>query len=169
MGNNIKLKIKPLMEVHWPRISEIYQKGIETGLATFETVVPGWEVWNKSHIMCCRFVTILDKEVTGWVALSAVSDRCCYGGVAEVSVYVDPAHQGSGTGSALLAEAIHESEKHGIWTLQAGIFSENIPSIKLHQKHGFRIVGVREKLGKLDNTWKDVVLMERRSKRVGIE
>lgn len=157
------------MEVHWPRISEIYQKGIETGLATFETVVPGWEVWNKSHIMCCRFVTILDKEVTGWVALSAVSDRCCYGGVAEVSVYVDPAHQGSGTGSALLAEAIHESEKHGIWTLQAGIFSENIPSIKLHQKHGFRIVGVREKLGKLDNTWKDVVLMERRSKRVGIE
>ena len=168
MANDISLKIILLEEFHWPRVSEIYQRGIETGLATFETKVPDWKTWNASHLKCCRFVALMDKEVAGWLALSGISDRFCYGGVAEVSIYVDPTHEGIGIGSALLKEVIHESEKHGIWTLQAGIFSENVISIKLHEKQGFRVVGVREKLGKLGNTWKDVVLMERRSKRMGI-
>jgi len=154
---------------HWESVKFILNKGIEAGDSTFETEVPEWPAWDKSHLKCCRFVALENDKVMGWVALSGVSDRCVYGGVAEVSIYVDPAVQGQGVGSMLMEILISESEKEGFWTLQAGIFPENQSSIKLHEKSGFRRVGIREKLGKMNNQWRNVILLERRSKRVGID
>jgi L-amino acid N-acyltransferase YncA len=169
MKKNVNAIIIPLLKKHWADVSLIYRKGIETGIATFEKEVPEWSMWDSSHLKCCRWVAISADKVIGWAALSKVSDRCCYNGVAEVSIYVDPSFQGRGIGSLLLKELIESSEKKGFWTLQAGIFPENTDSINLHRKFGFRIVGIREKLGKLDETWKDVMFLERRSKRTGIE
>ncbi len=152
----------------WPEVRRIYVEGIASGMATFETDAPAWDEWDKLHLDECRLLATFDGEPAGWAALSTVSDRCVYGGVAEVSVYVAAAHGGKGVGSALLGALVGASEAAGLWTLQAGIFPENEASIALHRKHGFRQVGVRERLGRLDGEWKDVALLERRSDRVGI-
>ena len=152
----------------WIQIKEIYIEGINTDNATFETPenITTYENWQKSKVPDSVFVTIDGDEVTGWAGLSKVSDRCVYGGVAEVSVYVSSKVQGKGIGSLLMQELINFSESSNIWTLQAGIFPENEASIYLHKKFGFRELGVREKLGKLKGLWRDVVLLERRSKTI---
>lgn len=151
------------------RVLEIYAEGIATGDATFETEVPGWEAWDRSHLDACRLVAEEDGRVVGWAALSPVSDRCVYGGVAEVSVYVGAGVRGRGVGTGLLGALVESSEEEGIWTLQAGIFPENEGSVDLHRRCGFRVVGRREKLGELGGRWRDVLLMERRSDVVGVE
>jgi phosphinothricin acetyltransferase len=152
----------------WNAVRAIYEEGIATGQATFETVVPTWAVWDRNHLQACRLVARTGAEICGWAALSAVSSRCVYGGVAEVSVYVSEAVRGLGIGTLLLQELVRASERHGLWTLQAGIFPENKVSITLHKNCGFRIVGRRERLGQMHGVWRDVVLMERRSTATGI-
>ena len=153
----------------WDDVRRIYAEGIATGNATMETSAPEWEKWDAAHRKDCRLVARESTgggEVVGWAALSPVSERCAYGGVAEVSVYVAGAARGQGVGRTLLAELVRVSEEAGIWTLQAGIFPENLTSIAIHHRCGFRTVGVRKKLGKLGGVWRDVALLERRSARV---
>lgn len=152
----------------WPAVHRIYREGIATGHATFETEAPPWEAWDAAHLEEPRLVAEEDGEVVGWAALSPVSDRCVYGGVAEVSVYVAEGARGRGVGLSLLSELVLASEEEGIWTLQAGIFPENRASIHIHERCGFRTLGVRERLGEMDGEWRDVVLMERRSDVVGV-
>jgi L-amino acid N-acyltransferase YncA len=152
---------------HWARVREIYAEGIATGQATFETEVPDRESWHAGHGDLPRLVAQVGNRIAGWAALSPVSERCVYQGVAEVSVYVGCEYRGAGVGSVLLEALIAASEEHGIWTLQAGVFPENEGSVRLHRRLGFRVVGVRERLGQLDGRWRDVVLLERRSTRVG--
>jgi phosphinothricin acetyltransferase len=161
--------IKPMQQVHWEKVKQIYESGIATGIATFETNAPTWEKWNDGHLMFARLVAVENNEVAGWAALSPVSNRCVYGGVAEVSVYVADNYKGKGIGKLLLQNLITESESSNIWTLQAGIFTDNIASVKLHESVGFRVIGHREKIGKLNNTWKDNYILERRSKIVGLD
>lgn len=163
------MHVRPMQPIDWPHVSRIYADGIATGDATFETSVPTWEVWDAAHLASSRLVAEDDGHVLGWSALSPVSDRCAYAGVAEVSVYVDPSAQRRGVGGQLLARLIVESEAAGLWTLQAGIFPENAASIRLHERHGFRVIGRRERLGQLGGRWRDVLLLERRSDRVGSE
>jgi phosphinothricin acetyltransferase len=151
----------------WPAVRRIFEEGIETGQATFETEAPSWEAWDSSHLSEHRLVAELDGELAGWAALSPVSDRCCYEGVAENSVYVAAPVRGRGVGAALLARLCDDSDAAGIWTLQAGIFPENVASVALHRRCGFREVGTRERLGRLNGVWRDVLLMERRSAWVG--
>ncbi len=151
----------------WIAISTIYKQGIETGNATFQQEVPTWEEWNNNHLQICRIAAIINDKIVGWCALIPVSSRCVYQGVAEESIYIDENYRGKKIGEKLLQELINQSEKHNFWTLQAGIFPENIASIQLHQKLGFRIVGTREKLGKMNQIWRDVVLLERRSSVTG--
>lgn len=153
----------------WPFVARIYSEGIATGVATFETQVPDWEHWNRAHLSACRLVAHSKGPPLAWAALSPVSSRCVYGGVMEVSVYVGENARGQGLGYQLLMGLILESEKEGLWTLQSGIFPDNIASIKLHEKAGFRRIGYRERVGKLDGRWRDNVLFERRSSNVGIE
>jgi L-amino acid N-acyltransferase YncA len=157
------MEIRKLLDTDWPRVQLIYEKGINTGNATFQTSAPSWEDWNASHLTTCRIVAQSNDQIIGWAALTPVSSRCVYVGVAEVSVYVDPQHSGKGIGIALLEELVHLSEAEGIWTLQAGIFPENIASLRIHEKAGFRILGIREKIGKQNGLWRDTVLLERRS------
>ncbi len=152
----------------WGAVRSIYLEGIGTGNATFEKSAPEWEKWDSGHLKSCRFVARLGSEVLGWAALSPVSGRCVYAGVAEVSVYVAERARGRKIGSSLLGALVTASEQEGIWTLQAGIFPENVPSIQIHKRAGFRIVGTREKLGSMDGRWRDVVLMERRSTVSGL-
>jgi L-amino acid N-acyltransferase YncA len=159
--------IEAMDQADWPAVRRIYVEGIETGNATFETEAPDWEKWDASHLQSCRLVARRDGEVLGWAALSTVSSRCVYAGVAEVSVYVAGQVRGQGIGSQLLARLIDDSEQAGIWTLQAGIFPENRASLKLHERCQFRIVGIRERLGCLQGRWHDVVLLERRSNVAG--
>jgi L-amino acid N-acyltransferase YncA len=161
--------LKALRPEHWDEVATIYAEGIATGEATFETTVPSWREWDEAHLEGARVVALEKDRVVGWAALAPVSDRCTYGGVAEVSVYVAEGHRGRGVGALLLRALIEASEEHGIWTLQAGIFPENVASIRLHEGHGFRKVGVRERLGRLGRRWRDVVLLERRSEVVGVE
>jgi phosphinothricin acetyltransferase len=163
------LQIRDMTEDDWPRVSEIYFEGIETERATFETVVPSWELWDQGHLGTPRLVATEGGHIVGWAALSPVSQRAVYAGVAEVSVYVAGAMRGRGIGRALLNRLSEASERNGIWTLQAGIFAGNEASIALHRRCGFRVVGVRERIGWLHGAWHDVVLMERRSAAVGIE
>lgn len=163
------LQFRPMQASDWQRVKEIYESGIATGIATFEQSAPTWEKWNESHLQLGRFVALDSDNVIGWIALTPVSSRCVYEGVAEISVYIDPAVQGKGVGIQLMNLAIAESEANGIWTLQSGIFPENIGSIRLHEKAGFRKIGYREKIAKQHGIWKDNVLMERRSSTVGIE
>lgn len=151
----------------WHQARVIYLEGIATGDATFETDAPTWESWHQAHLPFGRLVLRDGDTIVGWAALSQVSSRCIYAGVAEVSVYVSAQHRGQGIGRLLLTQLIEASEKNGIWTLQAGIFPENMASIVLHQKCGFREVGRREKLGKLNGKWRDVMMLERRSQNVG--
>lgn len=159
--------IAPMIAAHGPRVLAIYGEGIGSGDATFETAVPAWDDWDRKHLAHSRLVALDGDQVLGWAALSAVSDRCVYGGVAEVSVYVAAAARGQRVGRALLEALVRASEEAGIWTLQAGIFPENQASVSIHQKCGFRIVGVRERLGKMNGRWRDVLLLERRSPVAG--
>lgn len=161
------MKITDLSERHYPSVASIYMEGIQTGNATFETQAPSWENWDKKHLSHSRIVAEIENKVAGWAALSPVSERCVYGGVAEVSVYVGNNFKGKGIGKALLLELVKQSEVSGIWTLQSGIFPENVSSIRLHEQCGFRNVGFREKVGKMNGVWRDTVLFERRSKIVG--
>lgn len=157
------MEISALLPKHWPAVKEIYEEGIATGIATLETKAPEWETWDKAHLTHSRFVAEENGEILGWAALTAVSGRCVYAGVAEVSIYISA----KALGKLLLEKLISESEKQNLWTLQAGVFKENTASIALHEKCGFRTIGYREKIGKLHNNWKDVVMLERRSKLVG--
>jgi L-amino acid N-acyltransferase YncA len=160
------MKIRNLLPSDWEAVKSIYEKGIATGNATFQTSAPSWEEWDSSHLGTCRIVAQQNGKVMGWAALAPVSSRCVYAGVAEVSVYVDPELTGKGIGLALLEELVTQSEAEGIWTLQAGIFPENIGSLRIHEKAGFRKLGVREKIGKQNGVWRDTVLLERRSKTI---
>ena len=159
--------IEPMTAAHWPAVRAIYEEGIATGDATFETAAPAWADWDRGHLPGHRLVATRDGRVVGWAALSPVSDRCAYAGVAEASVYVAAAAAGRGVGRALLDRLVAGAEAAGIWTVQAGVFPENRASLALHRRCGFRTVGVRERLGRLDGRWRDVVLLERRSPLVG--
>ena len=163
------MEIISINKHHYPDIANIYKQGIETGIATFETSVPTWETWNESKLLHSRFVAVDHDVVLGWAALSKVSNRCVYEGVAEVSIYISEHHRGRGVGKILMENVIKESEANGIWTLQSGMFAENEATIALHKAVGFRIIGYREKIGKIGGVWKDNVIMERRSKVVGID
>lgn len=157
-----------MLSSHWDKVKEIYEEGIATGNATFETAAPSWEDWDANHVKVPRLVAIENEEIVGWAALTKVSGRCIYAGVGEVSVYVSGSQRGKGIGRRLLQALISESEKNNYWTLQAGIFPENKSSIKIHEDCGFRLIGVREKIGKMNNVWRDTLLMEKRSKIAGI-
>lgn len=163
------MTIRPLNKKDWHIVAKIYKEGINTRLATFEKNVPSWKQWDNSHMQSCRIVVEDGHTIIGWGALTLVSSRCVYAGVAEVSVYVAQDQRGKGIGFILLKELIKLSEVEGIWTLQSGIFPENKPSIELHKKAGFRVIGFKEKIGKLDGIWKDNCIMEKRSKTVGID
>lgn len=164
-----EISIRPLVAADYPRVREIYLDGIATGHATFETGAPEWDGWDGKFLKRCRVVAEAGGEVVGWAALSPVSDRCAYGGVGEVAVYVDPAIQGRGVGTRLLDALVQTSEEAGLWTLQAGIFPENVGSVRIHEKCGFRVIGTRERLGKMRDQWRDVLFLERRSGRVGVD
>jgi L-amino acid N-acyltransferase YncA len=146
----------------WPRVAAIYAEGISTGNASFEPQVPSWEAWDAGHLPDLRLVAELDDEVAGWAALSPASARPCYAGVAEESVYVGEKTRGRGVGSSLLGSLCERAEKAGVWTIQTSIFPENVASIELHRRYGFRVVGVRERIAQLRGVWRDTVLMERR-------
>ena len=165
----IAIEYRPMVATDYEQVAQIYQQGIATGNATFQQDIPTWDDWDESHLKNCRTVGIMDNKIVGWAALTAVSSRCVYAGVAEVSVYVATNYRGLKIGTKLLEYLIEESEASNIWTLQAGIFPENIASIKLHEQLGFRIVGKREKIGKMNGKWRDTLLLERRSVRIGVE
>jgi L-amino acid N-acyltransferase YncA len=150
------------------RVLEIYAMGLETRNATFETIVPSWDEWDSKHLRHSRFVYEEQDRVLGWIALSAVSTRKVYEGVSEISIYIDTSVMGKGIGSQLMDKVISSSENHGIWTLYSSIFLENVVTLKLHEKFGFRIIGTRERIAQLDNKWRDTILLERRSKKVGM-
>ncbi len=197
------MKTVPLLPEHWSAVRRIYEDGLATGNASFQTSAPSWEQWDRAHLPHSRLVAIGEgllassdgplgagispnfdgpaggspvdsggspvdsggSPLVGWAALSPVSARPVYAGVAEVSIYIDPAHRGKGLGLKLMAALIAESEANGIWTLQAGIFPENEASIQLHLRSGFRQIGIREKIGKMGDRWRDTVLLERRSQK----
>jgi L-amino acid N-acyltransferase YncA len=171
----MNITVREMTAGDWPSVAAIYQAGIATGHATFEADPPAsWEDFFGRKIKGCSLVALAGREaVAGWAALSPISDRCVYGGVAEVSIYVDPAWRGKGVGRVLIEAAIGSSEAAGIWTLQAGIFPENEASVRLHVGHGFRLIGVRERLGRMGygpraGEWRDVLLFERRSRTTGV-
>lgn len=181
----IAMKLIPLLKEHYPEVARIYQLGIDTGLATFETEVPSWDLWDQKHHSVCRWVLLdgeennsenrpekgpkkgpkerQNKSLRGWGALAPTSSRQVYRGVAEVSVYVDPQHSRKGYGEALLRKLITDSETHGFWTLQSSIMKDNAASIELHKKCGFREIGFREKVGALNGKWHDNILLEKRA------
>jgi phosphinothricin acetyltransferase len=159
--------IEKMKASDWDEVRAVYLEGIETGQATFETEAPDWEKWDTSHLLECRLTARADESLVGWAALSPVSSRRVYSGVAEVSVYVAGSFRGRRIGRALLLALVGCSEQHGIWTLQAGILAENESSLALHRSCGFREVGRRERIGRLHGTWRDVILLERRSMAVG--
>lgn len=159
--------IRAMTEADWPAVARIYGEGIETGNATFETDVPDWPGWDASHHGPCRLVFEEGGEVLAWAALSPVSRRPVYRGVAEVSIYIAPGARGRGIGAELLGALIEASEEEGFWTLQTSIFPENEASVALHTRFGFRVVGTRERIGSHHGRWRDTVLLERRSDRVG--
>ncbi len=151
-----------------PRVLEIYRRGLDTGEASFETDPPDWGGWQAKYHPFCRLVYERDGELLGWAALAPVSARQCYNGVAEVSVYVDTDHLGEGIGNALMERLVEESEANGIWTLYSSIFPENRATRRLHLRHGFREVGVRERIARRDGRWRDTLILERRSDKVGL-
>ncbi len=162
------VEIVPMTEQDWGAVREIYLQGIATGNATFEQSVPEYKEWDEHHLPTCRLIARWNSKVLGWAALSRVSVRSVYEGVAEVTIYIAEDVRGRGIGRKLLGALVDASEQHGIWTLQAGILAENAVSIRLHQQAGFRMVGTRERIGCLDGQWRDTVLMERRSRVVGV-
>jgi L-amino acid N-acyltransferase YncA len=155
--------LAPMTADHWDAVCAILQEGIDGGAATFETTVPEWAVWDAAHRRDCRLVALDEGRVVGWAALSPVSPRSAYAGVAEVSVYVARAVQGRGIGRLLLGALVEAAEAAGLWTLQAVIFPENVASIELHRREGFRVVGRRERIARLRGVWQDTILLERRS------
>lgn len=161
--------IRKMFPEDWLAVKEIYESGIATGNATFETQAPDWDDWDKAHLTFGRMVAEIHHKIIAWAALSPVSDRCVYSGVAEISIYVNAKERSKGIGTKLLQNLILDSEKNGVWTLQAGIFRENKASIKLHTNNGFRMMGYREKIGRLNGVWCDNVILERRSPIVGID
>jgi phosphinothricin acetyltransferase len=169
MKERIEYVIDALHPADWDQVRSIYLEGIKTERATFETQAPDWEKWDASHLKDCRLVARACDVIAGWAALSLVSSRRVYRGVAEVSVYVGESFRGCGIGRVLLEALVRCSEQHGVWTLQAGIIAENTASLVLHQRCGFREVGRRERIGKLKGVWRNVILLERRSKIVGAE
>src|SRR5438105_2345904 len=164
-----EIVIHQMTAADWPRVKQIYLEGIATGHATFETGAPSFAEWDTAHLPYARLIALQGDAIVGWAALSPVSQRCVYSGVAEVSVYVSATSRGSGVGRKLLDALINESEQNGIWTLQAGIFPENVGSLVVHQRCGFREVGRRERIGKMNGVWRDTILLERRSMAVGID
>lgn len=156
--------VRVMTDEHAPAVLGIYQAGIDEGNATFETTAPTWGTFDRVHLAAHRFVAVDEAAtVLGWTACVPVSDRCVYAGVVQHSVYVDPAARGRGVGRLLLDALIDSTERAGIWTVQSGVFPENTASLALHQRAGFRIVGTRERVGQHHGTWRDVVLIERRS------
>ncbi len=164
----MKFAIRPIDGSAWDQVRAIYLEGIATGLATFETEAPSWEVWDSSHLPQCRLGGWAGEKLLGWAALSPVSRRRVYAGVAEFSIYVAAASRGRGVGRALLRALVDESERMGFWTLQGATFAKNSASLQLQATCGFRVVGRRERIGRLNGEWHDTVLTERRSERVGI-
>jgi L-amino acid N-acyltransferase YncA/2-polyprenyl-3-methyl-5-hydroxy-6-metoxy-1,4-benzoquinol methylase len=160
------VSIRPMRNEDWLTVRDIYEAGIATGNATFETAAPAWERWDASHLAGHRLVATLDDVVVGWAALSPVSDRCVYAGVAENSVYIHPDHRGRGVGTDLLDALVSGAERDGYWTVQTGIFPENTASIATHEHVGFRVVGRRERIGQLAGVWRDTLFLERRSTRL---
>lgn len=160
--------IREMTADDWSAVRAIYEEGIATGHATFQTAAPSWEEWDGDHLKPCRIVAVDGHRVLGWAALTKVSGRCVYSGVAEVSIYVAAAARGHGIGKRLLEALIAASEQNGLWTLQAGIFPENGASLATHERCGFRVVGRREKLGKMHGVWRDILLLERRSQTIGL-
>jgi L-amino acid N-acyltransferase YncA len=158
------MTITKLLAEHWPAVKAIYEEGIATGNATFQTEAPEWSAWNAAHLPHSRLVALSEPAlVLGWAALSPVSSRAVYAGVAEVSVYITAGQRGRKIGEALLTALITESERNGIWTLQASIFPENISSLRIHARCGFRQVGYRDRIGQMHGIWRDTVLVERRA------
>lgn len=162
-----EITIRTFRKADWQALCAIYLQGIEERNATFETQLPNWRAWDRSHLDCCRLVAELDGRVCGWAALSPVSRREAYAGVAAVSVYVGRRLRRRGVGRRLLETLIAASEDAGFWTLESSLFPENQASIRLHQICGFRLVGRRLRIGFLEDRWRDTLLMERRSERIG--
>lgn len=156
------MEIIPMESHHWPEVENIYLAGVETRLATFETQSPGWEKWDRGHHAFCRFVAVDGGQVCGWIALSPVSARHVYRGVAEVSIYIGGQSRGKGIGKALFQHLLKDCGKHGIWMLQSVLFPENEASVGLHRKLGFRKVGHRERIAQLDGIWRNTVMYELR-------
>lgn len=163
----VEITIRPMLAEDWPAVRRIYADGIATGNATFETQTPDWEIWDRNHHAECRLVARIADEIVGWAALSPVSARACYAGVAEHSIYVDASRRGQGIGKRLLEALVEASEVSGFWTLQSSIFPENQASIAIHLACGFRILGRRKRVAMLNGVWRDTVIVERRSKVVG--
>jgi phosphinothricin acetyltransferase len=169
-SEDLKFSLMPMHQDDYPSVARIFTQGIQTGNATYDTVAASWADWDAKHLLHSRWVVKSEKDgsVLGWAALSPVSSRIVFTGVAELSIYVDTHFLGLGLGKALMTSVIGSSESHGMWMLQSGIFPENQSSIALHEKFGFRLVGRRERIGKMSNgDWRDIVLMERRSSVVG--
>ena len=161
--------VDQMVPADWPNVSAIYLEGIRTGNATFETLAPTWEQWDRMHLTLGRLVARRGRSIAGWAAMSRVSQRKCYEGVAELSIYVAPWARGEGVGDALMKAAIKASEDAGIWTVQGAVFPENKASLALCARNGFREVGRRERIGKREGQWRDTILVERRSPKVGID
>ena len=168
MSGESPVSIVPLEPRHWDRIRDIYLEGLATGEASFETRAPDWTEWDRAHLSRPRLAAVRAGHLVGWIALSPVSPRHCYRGVAEVSVYVAGEARGQGVGRLLLQEAIRVSETVGVWTLQAVIYPTNLQSIRLHEGCGFRVVGRRERIAQREGVWRDTLLLERRSTVVGV-
>ncbi len=162
-----KLIIDHMLPDDWKQVLEIYLEGMATGNATFQKEVPSWEEWNCGHLLPCRIVARSAEGIVGWAALSPVSSQAFYAGVAEVSIYINQGSKGKGVGSFLLASLVKASEQKGFWTLQSKVFPENTASLGLHNKFGFRQVGRLERIGQMNGVWRDVLLLERRSTKVG--
>jgi len=168
MSDPSVIDIRPLEARDWERVRDIYVEGLATGEASFETRAPDWPEWDRAHLAAARLVALRNGQVVGWVALSPVSQRKCYAGVAEVSIYVTEAARGQGVGSRLLQEAVRASERAGLWTLQAVIYPSNPGSVRLHEACGFRVVGRRVRIAQRHGVWRDTLLLERRSAVTGV-
>lgn len=161
---NEVIQIEPMLPKHWQAVQRIYERGIATGNATFQTSAPAtWKLWDKGHLSHSRFVAMFSDKVVGWIALSPTSQRECYKGVAELSVYIDPEYCGIGVGKRLMEVLIESSEANGIWSLYSSTFPENEASIHLQKKFGFREIGYRERIAQLNGVWRNTVLLEKRS------